>query len=107
MKRLGIAGLASSAAALSTVAFTNFGGWAVATVESVPDYIVAGKPVDLTFTVRQHGYTLRSDLKPSIEAKSGWRTVSGSAWALSAEGMYRGTITVPSPGDWTITVNSG
>ena len=33
------------------------GGWAVVTVEQLPDYVEAGKPLTLTFMVRQHGVT--------------------------------------------------
>ena len=43
------------------------GGWAVVTVEDLPDYAVAGRAIPLNFTVRQHGVTLLSGLKPTIE----------------------------------------
>src|SRR5438045_3314421 len=105
MKKLPLV-LLGSTLALTTVAAV-FGGWAVVTVENPPEYLVAGKPVDIDFTVRQHGFTLRSDLKPGIEATSGSRRVIGSAWAIAREGGYRATITVPQPGEWRITINSG
>ena len=44
------------------------GGWAVVTLDDVPDAVVAGKPVTLTFTVRQHGHTLLDNVRPSIDA---------------------------------------
>src|SRR4026207_1506428 len=44
------------------------GGWAVVTLSEFPDYAVAGKPLNLTFAVRQPGVTLLSDLKPSVSA---------------------------------------
>ena len=65
--------LLGCALALTTAAV--MGGWAVVTVENAPEYLVAGKPLDIDFTVRQHGFTLRSDLKPTIEAWSGSRRI--------------------------------
>jgi len=105
MKKLPLA-LLGSTLVLTTVA-ARMGGWAVVTVENPPEYLVAGKPLDIDFTVRQHGVTLRSDLKPTIEATSGSRHVSGSAWSLARHGGYRATITVSQPGEWQITIYSG
>ena len=93
--------------AISTVAAVRMGGWAVVTVENPPDYLIAGKATELTFTIRQHGMTLLSDLRPSIEASSRGRRVTGSAWALLQKGGYRGTITVHDAGSWQITIQSG
>ena len=96
-----------SALAVATIAATRMGGWAVVTVENPPDYLVAGKPTELTFTVRQHGMTLLGDLSPRIEANGASRRVNGSAWKTERQGTYRGTITVPDTGVWQITVQSG
>jgi mono/diheme cytochrome c family protein len=105
MKRLYL--LVGFALALTTVAAIRLGGWAVVTVENPPEYLVAGKPLDIDFTVRQHGRQLLGDLKAGIEAKSGMRRVAGTAWALQRTGGYRATITVPQPGEWQLTINSG
>jgi mono/diheme cytochrome c family protein len=96
-----------SALAITTIAATRLGGWAVVTVENPPDYLVAGNATELTFTVRQHGMTLLSDLRPRIEASAAGRRVTGSAWQILQPGTYRGTITVPDTGTWQITVQSG
>jgi cytochrome c2 len=106
MKRLALAGV-GSALALSTVAAVRLGGWAVVTVENPPDYLIAGKATELTFTIRQHGASPLSDLRPSIQASSRGRRVTGNAWALLQKGGYRGTITVPDTGSWQITIQSG
>ena len=42
------------------------GGWAAVTVDDVPEYLVAGKPVTLSFVVRQHGHTPLGDLSPTV-----------------------------------------
>src|SRR5947199_30203 len=39
------------------------GGWAIVTLDDFPEYAVAGKPVNLTFAVRQHGVTSLPALK--------------------------------------------
>jgi mono/diheme cytochrome c family protein len=99
------------AVALSAVAGTAFtvgrGGWAVITVEDLPEHLVAGKPTELTFVVRQHGMTLLSGLRPTVFAKSGSAQVQASAIPGKKSGSYSSTIVVPSAGEWTLTIASG
>ena len=106
MRRLSVGAVIGLA--LSGVAAATFGGWAVVTVENPPDVIVVGKATEMTFTVRQHGMALLSDLRPGIEAVNArGRRVTGPAWALLEKGAYRGTITVPDTGHWQLTIQSG
>ena len=84
-----------------------FGGWASITVESVPDHIVAGQPVTLTYMVRQHGVEPLSGLTGRVEARSGDQAATVTATAAGRAGRYTATLNLPRPGDWTITVNSG
>ena len=44
--------VAALAAVAVPVAAFSFGGWAVITVDSLPEYAVAGTPVTLTLVVR-------------------------------------------------------
>jgi hypothetical protein len=92
-----------------TVAFTSFGGWAVVSVAKVPDAWVAGKPLQLTWRVRQHGVTVLANLQPTLEARAGSRRVTGTTWEINGDGQagYRGSITFPEPGEWRVTINSG
>src|SRR5919109_2407306 len=106
MKKLYLAVL-GAVATLSTIGAAHMGGWAVVSVDDVPDYLVAGKPVTLSFVVRQHAVTPRSDLSPAIEATSGSRTVRGITWATKKPGGYGARITVPTTGEWQITINAG
>ena len=55
-------------AALLAVINAYGGGWSAITLKDTPGFAVAGKPLALTFTVRQHGNNLLSGLKPSIRA---------------------------------------
>jgi len=108
MKRLSL-GILGAVLVASTVAFASMGGWAVVTVSKIPDAWIAGKPLQLSWQVRQHGLSRLEGLKPTLEARAGSRRIAGTTWAFNADGQkgYRGTITFPEPGDWQVTINSG
>ena len=82
------------------------GGWAVVTVENPPERLVVGTPYTIEYSVRQHGKELLNGLRGSIEARAGAQVVRSDAKGLSG-GKYTASLTVPSAGSWTITVNSG
>lgn len=92
-------------AVLATVAFT-WGGWAVITVDDLPDSAVAGQPLDLAFKVRQHGMGIMTDLRPVVEARSGRERVRADARA-GRNGLYEAALTLPESGEWSITIHSG
>ena len=108
MKKLSLAVIGAVLVA-STVAFVSMGGWAVVTVLKIPDAWVAGKPLILSWKVRQHGVSPLEGLHPVIEARSGSRRITGPAGAYAEPGWkgYRGTLTFPEPGVWQVTINSG
>src|SRR5262245_50984397 len=84
------------------------GGWAIITLNEFPDYAVAGKPLNLTFSVRQHGVTLLPGLQPKIQATmtSGLQA-KAAVKPTSNPGEYTTSLTLPQPGEWTITIASG
>jgi cytochrome c2 len=85
------------------------GGWAVITVDDLPDVAEAGKPLALSYMVRQHGMTPLDRLSGEIEAISGKLIVRGSVGPSprSSNGRYAASITLPSAGEWSITIRSG
>ena len=83
------------------------GGWAAITVEDLPEYVVAREPVNLTFTVRQHGVTRLNGLKARVDATAGRLEATAAAAAGPEAGQYTATLTLPQAGDWTITIHSG
>lgn len=83
------------------------GGWATVTLDDVPDYAVAGRPLTLSFIVRQHGVTPMKDVHPTVEARVGSASVRADAHPGKADGHYEASITPGSAGDLAITVNSG
>lgn len=93
--------------ALLTLFTLNVGGWAVITVEDLPDQVTVGQPVTLGFTVRQHGRTLLSNLNGRVVAEAGGERVSATAQPGATPGSYRATLTLPHSGAWSITINSG
>jgi hypothetical protein len=108
MGRLLLAGLVAMVVA-STGAFAPTGGWAVVTVMKIPDAWVAGKALQLTWQVRQHGVTPLHGLQPILEARAGSQRVTGRTWTFDEDGQkgYRGSITFPKPGVWQVTIHSG
>ena len=108
MKRLSLAILGLALVA-STIASASMGGWAVVSVSKVPDAWITGKPLQLSWRVRQHGVSELHGLRPTLEARSGSRRVRGTTWTYDEDGErgYRGRITFPEPGDWQVTIHSG
>lgn len=101
---------------------TLIGGWAITVVEDLPEYAVAGQPLTLIFTVRQHGFRPIEGLKPRVEAIGGrelrtyaaasvashsGRYTIGPAFPGPLSGRYMTAVTLPRPGDWIITIHSG
>jgi mono/diheme cytochrome c family protein len=69
--------------------------------------VSAGKPVSLDFTVRQHGVTRLTDLTPTVVATLGRTSTRVRASAAEKDGQYSAMLTLPQPGDWSITIHSG
>jgi mono/diheme cytochrome c family protein len=55
--------------------------------------------------VRQHGVEPLTDLHPVVEARSGRLEVREAA--RTDAGRYLASLTLPEPGNWTITIRSG
>jgi mono/diheme cytochrome c family protein len=83
------------------------GGWAIVTVRDLPEFAVAGKPLDLTFMVRQHGVSPMGGVKPTVTAKSGTDAVTASAVATKTTGEYMATLVLPHPGNWKLQIANG
>jgi hypothetical protein len=92
--------------ALPVLAFT-YGGWAVITVDDLPEYLVSGKATDVSFLVRQHGATPMRGLSPRVTFKSGSTESTVNAKATDQVGRYVAAITPPRAGDWTVRIESG
>ena len=77
------------------------GGWAVITLDELPSGVVAGEPLTVGFTVRQHGITRMTGLTPNINAiLTGEEKLVFSAEAEGEPGHYVATLVLPKAGEW-------
>jgi mono/diheme cytochrome c family protein len=83
------------------------GGWAVTTVEDLPDHLVAGEAVELAYVVRQHGVERLSGLTGRVVAQNGRQEIEAPAVARGARGRYVSSLRLPRAGRWTITIHNG
>lgn len=93
--------------ALLPAVMSHAGGWAVVTVDDLPDYAVAGTPVTLSWVIRQHGEEPVNRLTARVDAVSGSGRTSVVARPGTGPGRYTATLTLPRPGKWTLTIHSG
>lgn len=91
---------------LSATAFA-FGGWAIVTVDDVPEQFVVGKPTELSFIVRQHAVTPLSGLTPKVTMKSGSAVATATVKPGAQTGRYVATLVAPRAGDWAVRIESG
>jgi mono/diheme cytochrome c family protein len=92
---------------VGAAAVVDAGGWAVITVLHLPDYVVVGRPVTLTYAVRQHGRRLLDHLEGRLVMRLGAHAIYAFASRSSRSGHYSATFTLPYPGDWTVDIESG
>lgn len=92
---------------LATVLIAEAGGWAVITLDELPDQIAAGQSFTIGFTVRQHGRTLRDDLAPLVrfERSAAQDSFVATAKRAGDSGHYVAEITLPTAGQWNWKVD--
>lgn len=94
---LGLALLLSLALAVPVWA----GGWAVITLDELPTHVVAGGPLSIGFTVRQHGITPMDGLEPIVVANLyKEQELKVIAEQDGEPGHYTATLTFPKEGEW-------
>jgi hypothetical protein len=101
------AALLGALAALALMASAHAGGWSVVVLDSesalaVGGAMQAGVPVEIGFTVLQHGDKPVAGLTPQITLtpENGGAPVAVSASAAGKPGHYVATIALPAPGSW-------
>lgn len=91
------------------------GGWAVVTVQELPEHVVAGRPYTVEFKIRQHGRDLLSDLEPELLVSTSGPRLAGMLGGANeqripakarAAGTYAATFTAPSTGPLYLTIKS-
>ena len=101
--------------AVAAAGFVAMGGWAVVTVQELPEYFVAGRPYTIEFKIRQHGRNLLSDLEPELIVSTSGPRLAGLLGGANeqripakarAAGTYAATFTAPANGPLYLTINS-
>ena len=92
---------------LMTTLTATAGGWAVITLDALPDQIVAGQSFTIGFTVRQHGRTLRDDLAPILrfDRSDAKDSLDFTAKREGDSGHYVASVTLPNDGQWSWKVD--
>jgi hypothetical protein len=95
-------------AALALAAPALAGGWAVITLDELPAEAESGKPIEVGFTVLQHGKTPMTGLSPKIRVS---KSATGEAFSVDATpegeaGHYSATLIFPSEGSWDWSIEA-
>ena len=78
------------------------GGWAVITLDHLPTDVNVNQPINVGFTVLQHGKTPMTDLDPTITAElSDTDSFVVHAKPDGKPGHYAATLTFPKAGKWS------
>jgi hypothetical protein len=101
----------SLALALLTVLVFVFpafaGGWAIITLDELPVDVVAGQPLQIGFTVRQHGVTPLGGLDATIMAHLPFEELlTVHAKPEGEQGHYTATLTFPKEGNWEWSIQA-
>ena len=106
MRPWSMAPLLALVATLTLATSALAGDDATATLDSQPGIASAGEPIEIGFTLRQHGETLVSWPDAYITATNPetGETVRADATPQGPEGHYVATLTLPSAGTWTWAV---
>lgn len=84
------------------------GGWAVLTLQSWPEHVVAGEPFTVHYALRQHGTHLISGIEGTVTAvhtETGERLQFEVTDAGEA-GHYAATLLLPTAGQWRWHIDS-
>lgn len=94
-------------ALLSFLAVAYAGGWDLVTLKDFPEYAVAGKPLNLTFTVWVPSLEPLRNVRPVLHATDAkGRKITVHAQAGATTGEHTAALILPEPGDWVITIDT-
>ncbi|MCC6500911.1 MAG: c-type cytochrome [Anaerolineales bacterium] len=76
------------------------GGWAVITLDELPSTVIAGEPVQIGFTVRQHGKTPLVGIDATVTIQTGFDKLTFIAKEEGLPGHYVAELNFPTEGEW-------
>ena len=80
-------------------------GYCVLSVNDIPDYAIAGKPLTVVFTIYVYDGVASDSFQPTALAAISGSAVKADIAPGPQRGQYTATLTLPRPGEWTITIN--
>lgn len=82
------------------------GGPPIVTVRNMPEYFVVGEPVTLRFAMRArwNGEPLDGHTYGVRATAAGLPEIESAAKGVGIDGEYTATLTLPTPGEWTISI---
>ncbi len=102
MRRAGPFSLAVALLTLTLAMPALAGGWAVTTLDSLPDRFVAGETYELGYTIRQHGVTPVNVDKTQVRiSEDGGKRLSFDGIRDGGTGHYIAKVSFPKAGAWT------
>jgi hypothetical protein len=81
------------------------GGWAVTTLDPLPQTLHAGQTYRIGYVIRQHGVTPVTQGHPRIVITRAGEQLSFAGLAQGAPGHYVSEVTFPSSAAWTWSVD--
>jgi hypothetical protein len=108
-RRATVVSFAILLALVSSSALALAGGWAVTTVEGVPDDVVAGTTYTIDYTIRQHGQHPADVDNTYIQIMNGasGETLRFQGQPAGEPGAYIAEVTFPAEGAWQWQVEQG
>jgi hypothetical protein len=100
MRRISIS---ASLAAMATLWLTSSalaGGFAITTLDPLPQAIQSGQTYGIGYVIRQHGVTPVRDATPKIIISRGAERLTFAGRAEGLPGHYISDVTFPDAGDW-------
>jgi cytochrome c2 len=106
--RIGLLILAVTLLSILAISTAQAGGWAVITLDEMPGEIQAGEPLEIGFTVLQHGRTPMEGLTPTIRASNSTtgETFFANASPEGETGHYAASLNFPSGGSWDWSIEA-
>jgi len=111
---LRVLGVITFAGLLIAATPTAFGGWAVVTLQEVPEYLEVGNTTTISFKIRQHGRTLLDDRSPTVSMVDPdasflsrlFNRNSVRATRGSEPGLYEAPITPSDTGETSLVIDT-
>jgi hypothetical protein len=95
----------AAAAVLCLSASAHAGGWAITTLDPLPQDMAAGQTYQVGYVIRQHGQTPATFATPQIRISQATTQFTFQGRPEGGPGHFVSDVTFPTDGAWTWTVD--